>query len=82
MPLNQAVIGYYASHWFKARPEQAQEAFDTVADLVLSQRIRVAVAERLPLEGAAEAHRIMETRRSTGKFVLKPWLGSARPDHA
>ena len=82
MPLNQAVIGYYVSHWFKARPERAQKAFDTVADLVLSQRIRVAVAERLPLEGAAEAHRIMETRRSTGKFVLKPWLGSARQDHA
>jgi NADPH2:quinone reductase len=82
MPLNQAVIGYYVSHSFKARPERAQKAFDTVADLVLSQRIRVAVAERLPLEGAAEAHRIMETRRSTGKFVLKPWLGSARQDHA
>ena len=82
MPLNQAVIGYYVSHSFKARPERAQKAFDTVADLVLSRRIRVAVAERLPLEGAAEAHRIMETRRSTGKFVLKPWLGSARQDHA
>jgi NADPH2:quinone reductase len=82
MPLNQAVVGYYVSHWFKARPEQAQKAFATVAGLVLRQRIRVEVAERLPLEGAAEAHRMMETRRATGKFVLKPWLGIAHQQHA
>jgi NADPH2:quinone reductase len=50
MPLNQAVIGYYVSHWFNARPELARKAFDTVAGLALGQRIRVAVTQRLPLD--------------------------------
>jgi NADPH2:quinone reductase len=82
LPLNQAVAGYYVSRWFKDRPKQAQEAFGTVADLVLGQRIRVELAGRRPLEGAAEARRIMETRRATGKFVLKPWLGASKEDRA
>jgi NADPH2:quinone reductase len=82
LPLNQAVTGYYVSHWLKDRPKQAQEAFGAVANLVLGQRIHVELAGRLPLEGAAEAHRIMETRRATGKFVLKPWRGTSKEDYA
>jgi len=74
MPMNQAVIGYYVSHWFKARPDEAQKAFDTVAELVTQKRLHVEVAGRLPLEGAGEAHRIMEARQATGKYVLKPSL--------
>jgi len=74
LPMNQAVIGYYVSHWFKARPDQAQKAFDTVAGLVAEKRLHVEIAGRLPLEAASEAHRIMEARQSTGKYVLKPSL--------
>jgi NADPH:quinone reductase len=74
MPMNQTVTGYYVSHWFKAQPKQAQQAFDTVANFVLEGRVHVEIAERLPLEGAAEAHRIMESRQSAGKYVLKPSL--------
>ncbi len=77
MPFNQSVIGYYVSHWFSARPAQAQQAFDEVAALVLEGRLKVEVAARLPLEGAAEAHRIMESRQATGKLVLKPTLSAA-----
>jgi NADPH:quinone reductase-like Zn-dependent oxidoreductase len=76
MPFNQSVIGYYVSHWFSARPAQAQQAFDEVAALVLEGRLKVEVAARLPLEGAAEAHRIMESRQATGKLVLKPTLSA------
>jgi NADPH2:quinone reductase len=74
MPMNQTVVGYYVSHWFKTRPDQAQRAFDTVAGLVTEKRLHVEVAGRRPLEAAAEAHRIMETRQATGKYVLKPSL--------
>jgi len=73
MPMNQTVSGYYVSHWFKERPEQAQQAFNTLAALVLDGRLHVEIAGRLPLERAGEAHQLMETRRATGKYVLKPW---------
>ena len=74
MPMNQTVTGYYVSHWFKARPKRAQQAFDTLARLVLEKRLHVDLAGRLPLVEAAEAHRIMESRQATGKYVLKPSL--------
>lgn len=77
MPMNQTVTGYYVSHWFKARPERTQKAFSTVAELVLNRRLHVEIAGRLPLEGAAQAHRIMETRQAAGKYVLKPSLNAS-----
>jgi NADPH:quinone reductase len=72
MPMNQTVTGYYVSHWFKARHERARNAFAAVAELVLNKRLQVEIAAQLPLEKAAEAHRIMEARQATGKYVLKP----------
>jgi NADPH:quinone reductase len=67
------VTGYYVSHWFKARPERARNAFAAVAELVLNKRLQVEIAAQLPFEKAAEAHRIMEARQATGKYVLKPF---------
>lgn len=73
MPMNQTVTGYYVSHWFKARAPRARKAFNEVARLVLDEQLHVEIAGRFPLAEAAEAHRLMETRRATGKYVLKPW---------
>jgi D-arabinose 1-dehydrogenase-like Zn-dependent alcohol dehydrogenase len=41
-------------------------------DLVARGRIKPAVDRVLPLEGAAEAHRLVEAGLSTGRLVLKP----------
>ncbi len=74
MPLNQTVTAYYVAHWFAARPKRSLEAFMTLIELVQTGRLDVEVARRLPLGGAAEAHRIMESRQAIGKIVLKPWM--------
>jgi acryloyl-coenzyme A reductase len=41
-------------------------------DLVARRRIKPAVDRFYPLEGAAEAHRLVEAGLSTGRIVLKP----------
>ena len=42
-------------------------------DVVLSGQVKVQVGETLPLAHAAEAHRRVEARATTGKVILKPW---------
>jgi acryloyl-coenzyme A reductase len=41
-------------------------------DLVARRRIKPAVERVLPLEGAAEAHRLVEAGLATGRIVLQP----------
>jgi NADPH2:quinone reductase len=73
MPQNQTVTGYYVAQWFAGRPERSVSAFHALVDLIVGGKLDVAVANRLPLSRAAEAHKTMEGRQATGKFVLKPW---------
>jgi len=40
---------------------------------VAAGRIAVQIGHVLPLARAADAHRMLEQRQSTGKIVLKPW---------
>jgi NADPH:quinone reductase-like Zn-dependent oxidoreductase len=43
-----------------------------VFDMVLNARLNVAVNHRYPLAGAAEAHRELEARRTTGSIIVLP----------
>ena len=52
----------------------AGKAMGDLIGAVASGQIRVNVNHVLPLSQAAEAHRMIEERRTTGKIVLKPWL--------
>jgi NADPH:quinone reductase-like Zn-dependent oxidoreductase len=44
---------------------------DQLTELVEAGKLRVFVDQVLPLEQAAEAHELSETRRVSGKIVLK-----------
>jgi NADPH2:quinone reductase len=44
------------------------EAFDLLGD----PRLRIEIAARLPLAEASEAHRMLESRQTTGSIVLIP----------
>jgi NADPH2:quinone reductase len=44
-----------------------------LAEDVATGTIAVPIAKRLPLEAAAEAHRIVEVGGSGGKVILEPW---------
>ncbi len=50
------------------RDRRAADLFGWIADGTLDVR----VGNRLPLEDAAEAHRLLESRRTTGKVLLLP----------
>lgn len=70
----QSVVGYYVAAWFGAKQAATLAAFDSLVELILSNRLAVAIDARLPLIDAAKAHATMENRNATGKIVLKPWL--------
>jgi NADPH2:quinone reductase len=53
------------------RTELLQRAGD-VFDWVGSGKLRVRISATLPLKEAAEAHRLLEARRTTGKVLLVP----------
>jgi NADPH2:quinone reductase len=53
------------------RSELLQRAGD-VFDWVRSRKLKLRISETLPLKEAAEAHRRLEGRRTTGKVLLIP----------
>ena len=59
------LIGSYLG----SRQELAQ-----LLKVVAQGRVKPAIDSVYPLEGAKEAHQIMEERRQFGKLLIKPWL--------
>lgn len=55
-----------------ATDEALQANARDVIDVVASGKVRIEVAQRFPLDEAAEAHRALEGRRTTGSTVLVP----------
>jgi NADPH2:quinone reductase len=69
---NRTVIGYSSGHYRKNRPEGVRQASLAMLDLLAAGEISVPVTRTFPLAEAAEAHRFLESRRSTGKLLLEP----------
>jgi NADPH:quinone reductase len=60
-----------ASHYIEDRREMldcAKAVFEMIGD----KRLNIHIAERLPLERAADAHRMLESRQVAGKILLLP----------
>jgi NADPH2:quinone reductase len=72
--LNQSIQVFNLGLWFGLRPQAAGKAMADLIGLVASGQVKAPVQQVLPLSQAAEAHRLMESRRTTGKIILKPWL--------
>lgn len=72
--LNQSIHVFNLGLWFGLRADAAADALRELIGLVASGQVRVPVDHVLPLARAEEAHRLMESRQSTGKIILKPWL--------
>ena len=58
-------------HYIATREDLATRA-EEVLDWVREEKLRVRIAAELPLAQAAEAHRLLESRRSAGKVLLIP----------
>jgi NADPH2:quinone reductase len=55
-----------------ADPATCQAMAAEVADMVASGRVKVRIDQRFPLEAAADAHRALEARATTGATILTP----------
>ncbi|GAA2487037.1 quinone oxidoreductase family protein [Winogradskya humida] len=68
----KTVTGMAVRHFAAAHRDLYDQHHDLLWKLARDGRLRPAVHAELPLGDAAEAHRIIETRRNLGKVVLKP----------
>lgn len=78
--LNQRISAFNLGTVFRHRPELGAAAVQTLLECVMAGEIRPRMGFVLPLSQAARAHRLLETRRSIGKIVLRPWLDDQAPD--
>jgi NADPH2:quinone reductase len=69
---NIGVHGFYLGRLMGRDPERVARAGQDVLRLWEGGVVRPIVGAELPLEEAAEAHRLIESRQSTGKVVLIP----------
>lgn len=70
--MNQSVVGFYISA-YAADAELLMATVGELVGFVSTGQVKIQVGKVLPLSQAAEAHRLMETRQTTGKVVLLPW---------
>lgn len=68
---NQTLKGFGLASYFK-RSDLMQEAYQYLFSQTAAGKLKVHVGQSFPLEHAAEAHRQMENRKTTGKIVLVP----------
>ena len=71
--LNQSLHAFNLGLWFGLRPAAAVAGLQALVGRAASGELRVPIGQTLPLAQAAEAHRLLETRQTTGKLILKPW---------
>jgi NADPH:quinone reductase len=69
---NVSVTGFYIGPYL-ARHSLIVETLDELIGYVLAGRLKPQIGAVLPLEQAAEAHRLVESRQTIGKVVLAPW---------
>jgi NADPH2:quinone reductase len=69
---NVGVQGFYLSRLMSLRPDVVRRAADDLLRFWAQGLLRPVVGATFPLAEAAEAHRLLEERRSTGKVVLRP----------
>jgi NADPH:quinone reductase len=71
---NQAILAFNLGGWFTERPEQAGLAMRELIGMVASGAIKTPELHLMPLSDASKAHRMLESRETTGKIILKPWV--------
>jgi NADPH:quinone reductase len=69
---NHSVIGFYIGAYL-ANAELLTATIGELFGFVGSGQVKIQVGKVLPLSQAAEAHRLLEGRKTTGKVVLQPW---------
>jgi NADPH:quinone reductase len=66
---NLSVIGYWLTAWL-SRPDRIAAAIIDLMQYLASGSLQIIVGQTFPLAQAAEAHRVIAERQTTGKVVL------------
>jgi NADPH2:quinone reductase len=69
---NIGVHGFYLGRLLGLNPGLVQQAAQDVLRLWAGGIVRPIVGHEVPLDSAADAHRLIEERKTTGKVVLVP----------
>jgi NADPH2:quinone reductase len=69
---NVGVQGFYLGRLMQRRPDVVRKAATDLLRLWGAGKVRPIIGATFPLVEAPEAHRLVESRRSTGKVVLVP----------
>ncbi len=69
---NKAVIGYSSGHYRRSRPEALRYTVEKVFERIEWDEVQLVIGAKFRLEEAAQAHTLMESRRSMGKILLYP----------
>jgi NADPH2:quinone reductase len=67
----RSLIGFSFGTLRRTRPQEVPGIMQGVIALLAEGKIRMMMGRQFPLAEAAEAHRYMESRKSTGKILLK-----------
>ncbi|MED3933401.1 quinone oxidoreductase [Priestia megaterium] len=67
----RAVLGFSLGTTRNNRPELLRGTADRIMDYLAEGLLDIKVGKRFSIEEAAEAHRLVESRQSTGKVLLK-----------
>jgi NADPH2:quinone reductase len=67
----RSVLGFSFGTLRRTRPQEASGIMNAVIPMLAQGKIRMMIANQFPLADAAEAHRLLESRTSTGKILLK-----------
>lgn len=71
MRKNQVVAGFFLTG-ITGRPDLLGRGMRDILGWIASGEVRLNIGARYPLEEAAEAHRALEGRETTGKIILNP----------
>jgi NADPH:quinone reductase len=69
---NVTLVGFYLGRLMRYRPDVVQQATQELVELWQQGAVRPVVGATFPLAQAADAHRLIEERKSVGKVVLVP----------
>lgn len=69
---NRTVTGFYIGAYL-AFPDLVQATLSEIIGFLMAGKLSLQVGTVLPLSQAADAHRLLEGRKTTGKVVLQPW---------
>ncbi|MBF6593127.1 MAG: NADPH:quinone oxidoreductase family protein [Thermaceae bacterium] len=69
---NKAVVGYSSGHYRRTRPALLKPSVEAVLAHLLRGEVHLEIGTKFKLLEAAQAHTLMESRRSVGKILLYP----------